>query len=184
VVRRSVVQKVDSLAPVAYEGAAHRHIEPSRNPLSGAGARINGGRWNPRDSFSVLYLGLTRATVDAEFERMARRMGRSTEDFLPRRFVAYTLRLASVLDLRPDSALADVGLSMADLASDDLVKCQQVGEAAHYLGLEGILAPSATSRGVVLAVFPDRLGGSSSILIIRDEIRTTSISGRPTPGGG
>ncbi|MGH2824591.1 MAG: RES domain-containing protein, partial [Thermoleophilaceae bacterium] len=35
----------------------------NRHPLSGAGARSLGGRWNPRESFATLYLALERETV-------------------------------------------------------------------------------------------------------------------------
>lgn len=49
------------------------------------------------------------------------------------------------------------------LRSNDAAKCQQIGESAHHLGLEGILAPSATGEGVVLAVFFDRLHADSQV---------------------
>jgi len=35
--------------------------------------------------------------------------------------------------------------------------------AAHYLGLEGLLAPSATGAGFTIAIFTDRLGPDSSV---------------------
>ena len=35
--------------------------------------------------------------------------------------------------------------------------CQRVGEFAQYLGLQGILAPSATGMGIVIVVFEARV---------------------------
>ena len=75
----------------------------------------------------------------------------------------YDVGLAAVLDLRDAATRARLQLSDVDLRAVDAAKCQQVGECAHYLGLEGILAPSATGRGNVLALFFDRLQADSHI---------------------
>lgn len=79
---------VDGLAAAGLSGEAFRHVAENRHPLSGAGARSLGGRWNPPESFATLYLALERETVVRDFLRLARRMGRAPEDFLPRRFIA------------------------------------------------------------------------------------------------
>ena len=44
--------------------------------------------------------------------------------------------------------------------------CQEVGEAAHHLGREGILAPSATGTGTVLAVFVERVLPNSRLALV------------------
>jgi RES domain-containing protein len=84
-------------------------------------------------------------------------------DFLPRRFYRYQVGLQSLLDVRAPGALAALELSEAELTGDDPSACQSVGDAAHYLGREGVVAPSATGSGVVLAVFFDRLQADSFI---------------------
>lgn len=43
------------------------------------------------------------------------------------------------------------------MRADDPAECQRVGEAAHHIGLEALLAPSATQRGDIAAVFLDRI---------------------------
>jgi len=57
--------------------------------------------------------------------------------------------------------LETVGLGLEALKSNDAGACQAVGEAAHYLGLEALVAPSATEAGFVVAVFIDRLHADS-----------------------
>lgn len=167
--------RVDALDPIALSTQVFRHVAHDRHPLSGAGARLHGGRWNPPDSFATLYLALERQTTVSEFYRLAARQGRSPEDFLPRRMYRYEVALSAVLDLRDPAARASVELGEAELRANDAAKCQQVGEAAHYLGLEGILAPSATGKGkgTVLAVFFDRLHADSQIRDIDHEPWTT-----------
>lgn len=146
-----------------FAGQAFRHLAHDHHPLSGIGARIHGGRWNPPDSFSTLYLALDRETTVREFYRLAERQGRDPEDFLPRRLYRYEIALATLLDLRDPATPTALQLSDSELRSNDAAKCQQIGESAHHLGLEGILAPSAIGEGVVLAVFFDRLRADSQV---------------------
>jgi RES domain-containing protein len=81
----------------------------------------------------------------------------------------YEVVLSAMLDLRDPAARASLELSDAELKTNDAAECQQIGEAAHYLGLEGILAPSAAGKGTVLAVFFDRLHADSQIRDIDHE---------------
>lgn len=160
----ALLGRIDGLPRTEFSGHAFRHQSPQYPPLSGRGARIQGGRWNPPGSFPVLYLGLDQGVIVGEFRRLLDRQARSIADLLPRVLYRYELRLSNLLDLRSDEALRMVGLSLSDVRSDDLVPCQRIGEAAHYGGREGLLAPSAAVDGVVLALFTDRMEGGSSIV--------------------
>ncbi len=154
---RKLIEAVDGLPRVAFEGTSYRHLARGYLPLTGEGARIHGGRWNPPGSFSVLYTALDRATVVAELERSARRQGLSIRDFLPRDEVTYTISLQRVLDLGVASNRAALGLERSDIVGLDWAPCEAVGEAAHYVGFEALLAPSSTSTGQALALFLGRL---------------------------
>lgn len=48
-----------------------------------------------------------------------------------------------------------------ELTADDIATCQALGDAAHYLGIEAILASSAAGPGSALAVYTDRLQPAS-----------------------
>jgi len=159
-----LVSRLDAIGASSIQGAFYRHVAAGRDPRSGLGARINGGRWNPPDSFSTLYLAEAVDTVTREFYRLARRQGLHPRDFLPRDLYTFEVELEAVLDLRLDDARERVGLSSTELRSDDARACQAIGEAAHYLGLEGVAVPSAAGGGgIVLAVFLDRLRPNSRI---------------------
>jgi len=163
VIDQQLLAQIDAVEPTPFAGQAFRHIAQDRHPLSGTGARTHGGRWNPPESFSTLYLALERETTIREFYRLVKRQGRAPGDFLPRRMYRYDVALAAVLDLRDAATRTDLQLSESDLRADDAARCQQIGESAHYVGLEGILAPSATGEGIVLAVFFDRLRADSQV---------------------
>ena len=158
-----LVARIDALEPISIETQAYRHLAVGRNPLSGSGARVSGGRWNPPDSFATLYVALDRETAIAELQRLAARQRRSLDDFLPRRIYRYSVSLVAVLDLRTQTQRESVELGESELRADDPVVCRQVAEAAQHLGLEAVLAPSATGSGTVLAVFFDRLRADSHV---------------------
>lgn len=173
-----LVERIDSLGSVEFSGDAYRHLGPGYQPLSGEGARNRGGRWNPPESFPVLYMALDIPTITAEFYRAAERQGMRSEDLLPRKVYRYEVRLVALLDLRRKSALETVGLTEALVRGDDLRPCQVIGESAHYLGLEGLLAPSAVGPGPVLAVFYSKLRAGS---FVRDVAEETWTSLPPKP---
>jgi RES domain-containing protein len=163
VVDRHLLAGVDTLGSVPLSTVAFRHVAVGRHPLSGAGARLHGGRWNPPGSFSTLYLALEIETTIAELYRLASRQGLIPDDFLPRHMYRYEVSLAAVLDLREQAARAALDLSEPELSSPDATRCRSIGEAANQLGYEGVLAPSATGTGTVLAVFSDRLHADSTV---------------------
>ncbi len=132
-----------------------------------------GGRWNPSRSFAVLYLGTTKATVVAEFHRLAAKQLVAPDSFLPRTLYTYDIDLRNVLDVCVPEHRAALGLDLAGMAGDDLAACQAVGQAAFACGREGIAAPSATGVGCVLAVFPERLVPGSAVRDVHAEMWET-----------
>lgn len=161
-----LVDQVGSLGTTSVDTVAFRHVSPTIDPRSGTGARIHGGRWNPPGSYATLYFGTDVETVIEEFHRLARRQGLDVGDFVPRDLCRFHVHLESILDLTASESRAAVGLSDALLRRDDPTYCQAIGEAAHYLGLEGIVVPSAAGPGTVLAVFLGRLGAGSSLELL------------------
>jgi len=157
-----LVDAIDQIDPIPFQGEAYRHIAAKWHPLSGAGARSRGGRWNPPESFATLYLAVNEETAIEEFRRMARRNGRTPKDFVPRRLYCFHLELEAIVDLTGGQALPQA-LHGLDFRGDDLTLTQAIGEAAQYLGREAIKAPSAAGNGDVLAVFMDRLRPDSIV---------------------
>ena len=103
----------------AFVGSGYRHLSPKYDPLSGEGARLNGGRFNPPGSFPVLYLCLTRYRAAAELQRADQRQAIGTGGLLPRHLFRYDMRLERVLDLTDQHVRLSVGVSIeADLCSD------------------------------------------------------------------
>lgn len=166
----ALVQRVDSLGTSSWTGRSFRYTTASRDPLSGAGARLNGGRWNPADIFATVYLATPETAVIGELDRAAAALGTSAEQMAPGRFRLHTVDVHAlpVLDLRTAEARDEVGLTLDDIEDDDWTACQSVGEAAWFLGFSGLIAPSASGRGYVLAAFEVRTVGYVEVFESRD----------------
>ena len=143
---------LDQLGTRQLTGTFYRHTAPRRDALSGEGARMIGGRWNPVGT-EALYLAEPREACAAEFRRMAAGQGKGVESFLPRTLHTIAVTDLDIIDLTTPAHLHAVGLSEADLAADDRTACQLVGEAIATSGIGGLLAPSATGIGTVLTVY-------------------------------
>jgi len=167
-----LLQAIDDLGATPWTGKAYRHTAPEYQPLSGAGAAAIGGRWNPRDVYTI-YLALPEEACLEEFMRLARGQARGVASFLPRDLHVVQVSALEVLDLSVESARKAVGISQADIESDDRSLCQDVGRAAYFLGLQGILAPSATRAGFVLAAFERNVRRSQLTVI---ETRPLSLT--------
>jgi RES domain-containing protein len=141
-----------------FAGQGWRHVAPHYEPLSGEGARIHGGRFNPPGSFPVLYLCQSRPCAVAELQRLGERQVVGVEGLLPRVLYRYEITLDRVLDLTVDEVRAEVGRSMEVLIGTDWTTCQEFGLTLHTLGGQGINSPSATGVGQVLAVFVQHIG--------------------------
>jgi len=108
-----------------------------------------------------VYTALDVATVDFELERMASRAGLTIEAIGSRRLATIRVRFSRVLDLTNEDVRAVLDVSEAELTGEDPAVPQAIGETAHHLGYEAILAPSAAGKGHALAIFLDNRAADS-----------------------
>lgn len=154
----ALVERVNALGSVEWTGECHRFTSARRDPLSGEGARRFGGRWNPPSIFPTLYLAQPTSTCMGEFDRQAAAQSIDPTAMLAVPFTLHTINVTGlpVLDLRQPAAQQYVGLDPEDIAGDDMTACQAVGHAAWFLEMAGVVAPSATGHGLVVAAFEHR----------------------------
>jgi hypothetical protein len=82
---------------------------------------------------------------------MAEGQGKGPESFIPRDLHTIDATELMILDLTSEGAMQSLQLTIEEIRSDDSSRCQQIGEAAHFLGFQGVLAPTAPEMGFVIA---------------------------------
>ncbi len=122
-----------------------------------------------------MYTALDVTTVDLELERTARRAGMTIARMGPRRLATIHVRLSRVLDLTNADIRAALDVAEVDLTGEDPAVPQAIGETAHHLGYEAILAPSAAGTGNALAIFLDNRAADSVLEVA--EIREGYVPG-------
>ena len=95
--------------PIRYVGRLYRALNPvyAREPLSGRGAEIYGGRFNPK-RLPALYASLSIMTALREANQVGA--------LQPTTLVSYEADIDSVFDGRDVDALASEGMDAASLA--------------------------------------------------------------------
>lgn len=123
------------------------------DPFNGSGAKLSGGRYNPRNSFATAYIPLTRSVAGAELLRMAR-VGQNmqAERLLPRFVYRVGISSNKALDLTNPRIRDHLGIGVEQLIGDDVRHPQLIGELAHQLGFEVIIVPSVTGCGNLAVV--------------------------------
>jgi RES domain-containing protein len=139
------------------------------DPLSGEGARILGGRFNPPDSFAVIYLCTTRACAAAELRHRGERLTIGVEGLLPRVLYRYEVDLDQVLDLTHRPTLKHLGISVDQITGSDQTVARSIGQAAEAGGFQAIRGPSATGVDDVLAILPEGAVGLTAHFEERSE---------------
>lgn len=137
--------------------------------MSGAGARIFGGRWNPPEVVATIYVATTETGCRLELERLLASQARGSVSF-PRQLHRLTLTDIVAVNLTSDAALDAVGLSPADVEDDDWSACQAVGNAVQYLGAQALRARSATCDGDISALYEPHLRPGQLALVATGEI--------------
>jgi RES domain-containing protein len=167
-VDRNLALHVASAVIVPVAGVFYRHAALSVAPLRGSDS---GGRWGARGAYPVLYLGRPPDSVVVEaYRHLVDDVENMRGDLVqPRRFVTCQVKVSKVLDLRNPASLVAVGLTFDDLIGPH-EPCQRVGQAAHQLGLHGLLAPAATARGETLSLFERHLPAAELPVQVAEEI--------------
>jgi RES domain-containing protein len=156
---RDLARRLARVKLVSIDTAMWRHVSPREQskPESGDGAINAGGRFNPPGSFPVVYGTLRRADAGIEFRTLARRHPIGIDNLLPRHLYRFRVKSSTVLDLRLPAARKTLALPPVGIAAIHRAHSQLIGEMARALGIDVIVAPSASGKSVMVAIFPELL---------------------------
>jgi hypothetical protein len=146
------------------------------DPLDGRYAAERGGRWNPPESFPVVYLCLTVAVARANVYRRLEGQPYGPEDLRTESgpvLVRTRVPGDRYLNVITDAGCRDAGLpktyprdSRRRIVTHG--RCQPIGQRAWEAGLPGVAARSAWAPGEELAYFGSRKLRRGAVRIFDD----------------
>jgi hypothetical protein len=146
----ALLDALDRHRGVSYEGGVWRIVREGRDVLQGYPSRA---RWDP-GTFDVLYTSLARegALEELHFHLSRQPVFPSKVRFDLHKLSIRTRRTLKLADLE---AIAKLGVDMATYGDLDYRRTQEIGDAAAFLGFDGILTPSARWDCLNLTLFTD-----------------------------
>lgn len=160
-----------------YNGKLYRALNPiyAREPMSGRGAELYGGRFNPKGT-PALYLSLSVMTALREANQVG--------NLQPTTLVSYDAEIENLFDSRDERALQSVGADYALLTSstwrDEMktrgeARTQSLGKRLVQEGYTGILvrsfAPGSSADDLNLVLWQWGSTAPSRLILIDDEGR-------------
>jgi RES domain len=147
-----LLDALDALPRVPFEGRVWRAVRQGRDPLQG---HPSAGRWDP-GTFDVLYTSMEPDGAVAEIH-----FHLSRQPVFPSRLV-YRLheiaaRTTKTLHFADLAALTHLGVDGARYRDILYPRTQAIGDAADFLGFDGLIAPNARWPCQNLVIFTDRL---------------------------
>jgi RES domain-containing protein len=145
--------------------------------LNGMGSLAHGGRWSAAGTFSAVNTSTKAETAYGESGASFTYYNFAPSDVRPKLIVVIRVRLNKIIDLAaPKSLGSKAWLELDKLLAEDWHKVndakhesqsQAFGRAAHDLGAEGLLLPSArVPGGVNLVYFPQSLLARSKVELL------------------
>ena len=117
-----------------YRGILYRALNPirAREPLSGEGARLHGGRFNPK-GVRALYTSMSVMTAIREANQIG--------TLQPTTLVSYEADITPIFDATVGDVLGGYDMTPADLATDDWrMRMRAEGKAPTQILAERLIA--------------------------------------------
>lgn len=155
-----LLDAIDELPRVSVHDKVWRVVRSGVDPLL---CRASTGRWGP-GHLNVLYTALEAdgAVSEMYFHLSRQPVFPSTIQFTLNEIevtTRRTLRFSNLHELEP------LGVEPDEFSKLLYERTQEIGDAAAFLGIDGIIAPSARWDGLNLAIFCDGLNPDDLVLM-------------------
>jgi hypothetical protein len=155
---------IDSLPRTPFEDRAWRIVREGKDPTQGYPAAA---RWDP-GHFDVLY---TACDPDGAHAEIFFHLNRAPV-FPSRPYRIHTLFVTTRQTLRlvDVAALSDLGVEIGSFDQRVYTRTQAIGDAAYFLGFDGLLVPSARWNCQNLVLFMDRINPNEDLKVEESEL--------------
>lgn len=148
----ALLDALSEIEPVAFAEPVWRTVREGRDPVQG---HSSAGRWDS-GQFDVIYTALAHEGAVAEIN-----FHLSRQPVFPSklRFALYEVRVRTerTLKLADMATLTALGVEEARYREILYQRTQEIGDAAYFLGFDGLLAPSARWPCQNLVLFTERI---------------------------
>jgi hypothetical protein len=164
----ALIDAIESIPAKSYRSRVWRVVRDGRDVLSPSAA---GGRWDD-GTFDVLY---TSEAADGATAEMHYHLSRG-QPVIPSKvsYRLYELRvhIERALPLEDLAAIARLGVDTSRYGAlsyndrkQEYPRTQEVGETAHFVGFDALIAPNARWQAMNVIVFIDRLTPDASEVV-------------------
>lgn len=147
-----LLDALDAMVPRVFDGVVWRVAWASRDPLVGG---TGGGRWHPPNDFEALYTSVEEDGALAEIYHHLSKAPVFSSSHV--RLIKVRVATERTLVFNDIDALAAVGVSEQDFRRGEYTRTREIGAAARFLDMDGLIVPSARWPCSNLVLFPDRL---------------------------
>ncbi len=149
------------MQPQSLEQSVWRVAWATRDPLAGG---TGGGRWHPPNDFEAWYASFEEHGAMAEiYYHLSRAPVFSSADVKINEIHVRTQRTLVFADV---AALENVGIDEETFRRGGHTRSREVGAAARFLDLDGLVVPSARWTCANLVLFPDRVADHEAFRVI------------------
>lgn len=159
-----LLDALEAMEPQAFDGMAWRVTWAARDPLAGG---TGGGRWHPPNDFEALYTSLDEDGALAEIYHHLSR----APVFSSSHVTLNKLQVLSERTLVFDgvAALGPLGVDEEAFRRGLYARTREIGAAARFLDMDGLIVPSARWTCANLVLFPDRLPDLDSLKVVETQ---------------
>jgi RES domain-containing protein len=162
-----LTEKLSQFRQTAFEGSVFRATGRSFDPTA---ASLNGGRWAPRPNdelgFPVLYTSLERDGALAEVASYLALLNPMPSKPLALHELSVTTSKTITVAM---GDLENLGVDRNRYGERNYERTQMIGAAINYLGLDGLISPSALWNCSNLTLFMDHHALREKLEVVRSE---------------
>jgi len=148
------------MEPEALDRDVWRVTWATRHPLVGG---TGGGRWHPPNDFEALYTSFEENGAMAEaYHHLSKAPIFSSSHVKLNKISVHTARTLTFKDF---SALENIGVDEEAFRRGDFSRCREIGAAARFLDMGGLIVPSARWPCLNLVLFMDRLSDDDDLRV-------------------
>lgn len=160
-----ILDALDAFHGRPFEGIVWRAVRAERDPIQG---HPSAGRWDP-GTFDVVYTALDADGAVAEIS-----FHLSQQPVFPSklRFLLHQIRVrvANVLALETMNSLVTLGVDESRYQEVLYSRTQAIGDAADFLGFDGLIAPNARWNCLNLVLFTDRIAPADIEIVTTEAV--------------